>query len=131
MTAMRAGAAYFAAVFAIGFALGTLRVFVLAPTFGEAGALMIELPVILFASWVACAAIIIWLAVPAAIGARALMGAVAFALLIAAEFALAIFGFGRSAAEEFARYATLLGAVGLAGQVLFALFPVIQLTRRS
>lgn len=43
--------AYFGLVFAIGFGLGAVRMFWLAPQVGALMAGVIELPVILFASW--------------------------------------------------------------------------------
>ena len=48
-----AGAAYFAVVFATGFALGVVRVLVTAPRLGETGAVLLEVPIILAASWFA------------------------------------------------------------------------------
>jgi hypothetical protein len=126
MAALRAGIAYFAVVFAAGFALGALRVTVVAPRIGEAGALWLELPVMLALSWVAC----VWLVrrndVAVAFGPRLAMGAVAFALLMAAEVGLSTLAFGRSLAQHLAAYRTANGQVGLAAQVAFAAFPLAQ-----
>jgi hypothetical protein len=58
------------------------------------------------------------------------MGAVAFAVLIAAEFALGWFGFGRSPTEQLASYGSAPGVIGLAAQVMFAVFPIVQVWRR-
>ena len=49
-----AGLAYFGIVFATGFALGTLRVLAVTPRLGENAAVLLELPIILTLSWVAC-----------------------------------------------------------------------------
>ena len=43
------------------------------------------------------------------------MGAVAFAVLISVEVCLAVLAFGRSTTEHLASYASVAGAIGLAG----------------
>ena len=53
MTILRAAAAYWAAVFALGFALGTIRVLWVIPLVGLMPATLIELPLILTGSWLA------------------------------------------------------------------------------
>lgn len=124
--AAKAGFFYFAVVFAAGFVLGTLRVLVVAPVFGEIGAVLIELPIILAISWFACSLIVQRLSVPPRVSDRALMGAGAFVLLMMAELALSVVIFGRSPAEFANSLATLPGALGLAGQIAFATFPLLQ-----
>jgi hypothetical protein len=69
--------------------------------------------------------------VPARVRDRALMGVVAFLLLMTAEFALSVSVFGRSGAEFMASLTTAAGMIGLAGQVFFATFPIAQLRRPS
>jgi hypothetical protein len=126
MAALKAGIAYFAVVFAAGFALGTLRVTIVAPRVGETGALLLELPLILALSWVACAWLVRRHDVAAAAGPRLAMGAVAFALLMAAEAGLSTLVFGRSLAQHLAAYRTANGQLGLAAQLAFAAFPAAQ-----
>lgn len=127
--AARAGAVYFAAVFALGFLLGTLRVVALAPALGETRAILIELPVMLAASWFVCGWSVRRFGVPRAVGARFAMGGVAFALLMGAELSLSVFPMDRSAAEHFARYLETGPALGLAAQLLFAAFPLMRRAR--
>eukprot|EP01036_Dinobryon_divergens_P049588 gene49589-biopygen40436 len=103
--AILAGAIYFAVVFAAGFALGTLRVLVVAPLIGPVGAVVMELPVILAASWLACGWTVRRLKVAPATIDRLVMGATAFVILIAAEFAMSTLLFGRLPAEFWASYA--------------------------
>ena len=54
------------------------------------------------------------------------MGASALALLMLAELVLSILVFGNSIATVLQGYQTLYGQLGLAGQVLFAVFPLMQ-----
>lgn len=129
LRALKAGFAYFAAVFAAGFVLGSLRVLVIAPQLGEAIAVVLELPVILAIAWIACRRIVDRFDVPASPGSRFAMGTAAFVLLMGAELALAVFGFGRTVSEHLASYWSAPMATGLLGQVLYALFPLIQLRR--
>jgi hypothetical protein len=128
--AVAAGVLYFAIVFAAGFALGAVRVGLLAPAAGEMTATLIELPVILAASWVACLFALRRFAVEARPGPRLLMGAVAFVVLIAAEIALGLGLMNRTFAAQLREMASPPALIGLAGQVLVALFPVIALAAR-
>ena len=57
------------------------------------------------------------------------MGAVAFTCLMIAELALGKLAFDRSLTDQVIRWTSLAGALGLFGQILFALFPWIQLRR--
>jgi hypothetical protein len=129
--ALWAGAAYFAAIFAVGFVLGTLRVLVLVPRLppptGETIGVLIELPIILTLSWLACGWLIGRFTVAHAWSARLLMGATALVLLLIGEVLLGYLGFGRSPVEQFRRYANLPELFGLLGQLTFAAFPCLQL----
>ncbi|MFM9939444.1 MAG: hypothetical protein ACKVP7_08105 [Hyphomicrobiaceae bacterium] len=120
-----AGAAYFALVFAIGFVFGTIRVLLMAPRLGE-HAVSIELPIMLMLSWFSCLGLVDRFTVPPNALARLSMGAVAFALLMFGELAVSIFGFGRTLSQHAANYFRPLPALGLAAQVLFAIFPFAQ-----
>ncbi|MFZ4689092.1 MAG: hypothetical protein ACOYLS_07630 [Polymorphobacter sp.] len=128
-SAIRAGLVYFALVFAIGFGLGAIRVGIVIPRVGEFVAVCLELPLMLGSAWWICRRITHALAVPAGIAARASMGATAFAALMLAELALAVLVFGRTPAQHLARYASAAALLGLAGQILFAAFPILQRRR--
>lgn len=123
---LRAGLFYFMLVFAIGFAFGVIRVMVVIPRFGDTNAVLIELPVMLALSWMACAWLVRRFAVPPRTAERLAMGAFAFALLMLGELAVSVYGFGRTAAEHLAAYQTTLAQLGLATQLVFALFPWVQ-----
>ena len=128
---IKAGAAYFAVVFAIGFALGTVRTLFLAPRLGEQLAVLIELPLMLAASWFVCGWAVRRWQVPPAVAPRLTMGAVAFALLMLAEVTLSLTAFDRSLADYVRHLITPHGLTGLTGQLVFALMPVLQLRRNQ
>jgi hypothetical protein len=128
---LAAGASYFLIVFAAGFALGAIRVGALAPAVGDVAATLIELPFILGASWFACLVVIARFKVPAQGPARLAMGAVAFTFLIGAEIALGLVLMDRSFAAQVEAMSEPSGLLGLAGQILFALFPLIALRARQ
>jgi len=124
--AVVAGILYFAVVFAFAFAIGVVRVLLVAPRLGETVAVLLELPVVLAASWALCGVIVRRLAVSPRPGDRMMMGGLAFIVLQAAEALLAIFAFGRSPTVYLAAFTTLAGQLGLAGQIGFALIPLIR-----
>jgi hypothetical protein len=125
--AVKAAISYFVIVFVVGFALGSIRVLVLVPEFGETSAVLFETPFMLVISWVSSQWSTSRFSVPATVSARSLMGAAAFLLLMLAETGVSIFIFERSLAAYFAVYETAAGAVGLAAQVAFAAFPLMQM----
>lgn len=119
---LRLGLYYFAIVFPVAFAMGVSRTLIVAPRFGELAGVMLEIPVILTLSWLSCWALIGRR--QTALPQRLTMGAAALALLMAAEFALALVLPGGGPAAMARHWLTLPGALGLAGQVLFALIPL-------
>jgi hypothetical protein len=123
--AATAGLVYFLIVFAAGFALGTLRVLLLAPHVGALPAVVLELPVMLAVSWVACRWTIGWFRVPGTLIVRVTMGLVAFTCLMLAEYAVGVFGFGRTLAQHVAHYGTAPALAGLLAQIAFAAVPVL------
>ncbi|MFI5408581.1 hypothetical protein [Kaistia sp. UC242_56] len=126
MNTLRAAALYFAATFAAGFVLGTLRVLLIAPRWGEVAAVLLELPVMLGIAWLVCGLTLRRFGISATNHRDIGMGAMAFLFLMAAEFALGILAFGRTATGIVASYATAAGALGLASQLVFAALPVVR-----
>ena len=122
----RAGAIYALAAFLIGFVFGTVRVTLVAPRVGAFVAVALEAAPMLIACWFVCRAVVRHGAIPPGRLSRLAMGAWALALLLAAETALGVFGFGRGLTEQLAALATAAGALGLAAQIAFALLPLIQ-----
>jgi hypothetical protein len=125
---MIAGAAYFALVFALGFVLGTARTLLVPDAAGGMRllAVLIELPVMLVASWFLCRWVVRRFAVAPTAGARLAMGGVAFALLMAAEMLVGVLLAGRSPAAHLALYSEPSYALGLLAQIGFALMPLLQ-----
>jgi hypothetical protein len=116
---------YWGIVFALGFALGTVRVLVVIPQLGsETLAVALELPLMLAGSWIAAR----WLIRRKGpfIGVeRALIGALAFAILMVAEAALAGIVFDERLSARFASLTTLPDLLGLSGQLVFAAMPLL------
>jgi hypothetical protein len=127
--ATKTGALYAIIVFLIGVILGTIRVLLLAPRLGETIAVIVEAPVILAASWFVCRWCVDRLDVRRTVPARLLMGLVAFLVLMSAEVELGVV-LDRSIIDQLAVYKSAFGAIGLAAQVIFAMFPVLQVWRR-
>jgi hypothetical protein len=122
VTILRAAAAYWAAVFALGFVLGTIRVMWLIPLVGLTPATLIELPLILTGSWLAAGWVLRRFRIELPMEALA-VGGLAFAILMAAECALAGVLSGQSPAQWLAGFRQPHALLGLAGQILFALMP--------
>lgn len=121
---IRAALRYWLGVFALGFVLGTVRTLWLEPWLGPLAAVALELPVMLAASWWWSGRVLARRPLPRrglALGA----GVLAFALLLGSELALAL-ALGGTAQGWLAALATPPGALGLAGQVLFGLFPALR-----
>lgn len=117
-----AAAAYWAVVFAGAFAFGVVRTLWLAPKIGALAAVTCEVPLVLALSWWAARRITVRWGIGAS-GAALAMGLIAFAILMLAELALAGALTGQSPQQWAAGLLNPAGALGLAGQVLFALMP--------
>ncbi len=113
---------YFAAVFAFAFALGVARTLIVAPALGATSAVLLEIPVVLAASWIVARRALRHRHFD--LPQRAAMGALAFILLMAAVALLAGVLRGQSIGQWVQEVATPLGLVGLAGQIGFAAMPV-------
>jgi hypothetical protein len=124
-----AGAVYFALAFLLGFLLGTARTLFVQNVPGASRLLgvIIELPIMLSASWFLCRWVMRRFAVAATVGARLVMGGTAFVLLMVAELVVGALLFGLTPTVDFARYRDASYALGLAAQIGFALMPLIQM----
>lgn len=125
MRAAKAGLGYFGSIFLLDMVLGTARILLVEPLTGKLGAVLIELPLMLLASWYVCRWLIDRLQVPPATSVRMTMGALAFALLMLAELQLSLFAVGGSASDHFLAYLRPAAFAGLLGQIAFAAFPLL------
>lgn len=126
----KTGAIYFALIFGLGFALGTIRVMWLVPMTGETIAVLAEQPVMLTASWFAAR----WLVRRHrlfTVRARRVMGLTAFTLLMLAEVALASALLGQAPVDWLKSIFAMPGIIGLTGQILFALMPLMVRVDRA
>ena len=117
------GLVYFAAIFTLAFGLGVARALVVAPRLGETAGVLLEIPVLLIASWLFARHLVRRRTL--AFIDRATIGAVAFALTMISEALLAQALRGQALAEWGGELATPLGLVGLGGQLGFALMPLL------
>lgn len=127
----KAGSVYALGVFAVGFAIGAIRVLWLVPRLGETVAVLLEAPFMLAVSWKMSR----WSASKHGLltdpRSALQMGAIAFAVLMLAELATAVLCFHRTAAEYVAGFWSVPGAIGLAAQACFAGFPFLQASRHG
>lgn len=128
-TSLLPGIAYFVLVFALGFVLGTVRSLVVqgAPDTKRLLGVLIELPIMLSASWYLCRYVMRRLDVASTVAARATMGSVAFLLMLVAEMLVSALLSDRTPSEHLALYSHPSYALGLVAQMGFALMPLMQL----
>jgi len=126
VTSLCAGSLYALPAFGVGFALGAVRILILLPRLKATASVLLEAPIILTVSWILSKVTTAWLHVQPDIGARALMGGTAFFVLMCAKFALSVTVFRKPASEFVLGFGTLPGAIGLAAQVVFGIFPLVQ-----
>jgi hypothetical protein len=100
-----------------------VRVTLIAPALGPLAAVALEVPLVLALSWVVAGRVLgRW---PLTSTERLALGAVAFAVLMALEFATAL-AFGQTGAQFLMAMTTPHGLLGLAGQIGFALVPRLR-----
>lgn len=119
---MRLGLVYWAIVFTAAFAMGTFRTLWLTPRIGAVAAVLCEVPLMLTISWLTARKLLTRHPLPRGRD-RAIMGLCAFTILMLAECALAVLGFGQTPGQWAVSLTTTPGALGLAGQIGFAAMP--------
>jgi hypothetical protein len=126
--ALIAGVVYFLLLFSLGFGLGTVRVVFVAPRVGELVATLAELPVMLSAAYFTCRWVLRHWHVPPTAGTRWTMVVWFLAQLMFFETLLGAALFGRPVTEQWAALTTTAGMLGLSGQIVAAILPVLLST---
>jgi hypothetical protein len=122
-----AGIAYFAIVFSVAFCFGAIRVSLLVPQVGALAAVLTELPLILVVSWKAVGWSVQKFDIPPIVINRTIMGVVAFLVLMGAELTLSVVASGKTASDFVSEIVSSTPQlIGLTGQVLYGLFPIIE-----
>lgn len=121
--ALPAALAYFALVFATGFALGTVRVLWLLPRLGERWAELAELPVMLGASALAARWIVDRFRLVAA-EQRLATGLLAFVLLVGFELTVVLAMRGLTLVDYLASRDPVSGTAYVAALAIFAMLPL-------
>ena len=123
---VKAAFAYLIPIFAAAFVIGAVRVTLVAPALGAFAAVALEVPLVLALSWAMAGRVLHrW---PFRRGQRAGMALLAFAGLMLLELVTAL-AFGQTPAQFLAAMTTPAGALGLAGQIGFALIPLVRQAR--
>lgn len=123
---VKAAFAYVLPVFAAAFVIGAVRVTLVAPALGPLVAVALEVPLVLCLSWWAAGRVLgRW---PLSTWPRAGLSLLAFIVLMLLELATAI-AFGQTPAQFLTGMTTPAGALGLAGQIGFALMPLVRQAR--
>jgi hypothetical protein len=123
MRTLKAALIYFAAVFGVGFVLGAIRVPVLVPRLGVRYAELLELPVMLAASFVLARLVMRRLG-PFSLAQRLWTGAVALASMVAAELGLVLVIQGQSLTQYVANRDPVSGTAYVLSLIAFAFMPV-------
>ena len=123
--ALFAATAFFLALFALGFVLGTIRVVFVAPRFGQLAATFAEAPLMVIAAVFVCRWAVRHWQVPRMIAIRWTMVVWFMTLLFTFETVLAAALFGRTAAGQWAALTTPAGLLGVSVQIITALLPVL------
>ena len=122
---LRAGVLYFAFVFAAGFVLGVLRVIFLVPLIGARAAELAETPLMIVIAYLAARVLTRRMHIPSRMADRALMGACALVLMLAAEFGLVLWLRGMDLASYFATRDPVTAAAYYIALLIFAAMPTL------
>jgi hypothetical protein len=128
---LKAGSEYFAAVFAAGFVMGTIRTILVAPNIGEVPAVLAEIPLMLLLSWIACKFVMGRYPQIKTAQAALAVGGLALTLLLFAEALLSVTLGGISLGEHFALYQEPPAQIGLLAQFVFALLPFLSVRMKD
>lgn len=128
-TVAKYGVIYFALVFAAGFVLGTIRVLAVEPRIGSRYAELLEIPIMLYLVFLAARLVVSRIDLPAPGHALLAVGAIALALLIAAELTVVLGLRGISLAQYLESRDALAFGAYVVSLVVFAVMPWLVNTR--
>jgi hypothetical protein len=120
---------YFLAVFAIGVVLGVVRTLWLAPVLGERAAELLELPLMIAASWLVARSLTRGAWRDLGVAGAAAAGAVALALLVGAELGVVVLARGQSIAEYAASRDPVSGVAYIVALLAYAAMPALARER--
>jgi len=130
--AIAGGALYAGGVFSFAFITGAIRTILVASNIGisPVAGVILELPLILLIAWTLCELAIRDSKAPATIGTRAIMGGTALAMIMGAEMLVSFIVAGNNPSVFVASYHRPEALLGLIGQIVAALFPLLQMRSR-
>jgi hypothetical protein len=129
MRILKAGALYFALVFAAGFVLGTIRVLWIVPRLGTRAAELMEEPVMFVVIVFAARWVVRRLSMPCATVVRLGVGFLALGFLLAAEFTVVVTFRGMSIGKYFATRDPVAGTVYFVMLGVFSVMPLFVARR--
>lgn len=131
--AIAGGALYAGGVFSFAFITGAIRTILVAQDIGitALAGVIVELPLILSIAWLLCELAIEHSKAPATLGSRAVMGATALVMIIGAEMLVSLIVAGHNPSVFVASYHRPEALLGLIGQIVAALFPLLQMKYRA
>jgi hypothetical protein len=126
---LKAGALYFALVFAAGFLLGTIRTLWIVPSVGTRKAELMEAPVMFLVTILASRWVVRHLSLSFSLLQRLAVGLVALGLLLLAEVTVVLWMTGLTIAESVAGRDPVAGTVYLVMLAVFAAMPLLVVRR--
>lgn len=123
MTHLKASFLYFLLVYLAGFAIGTIREFLVTPAVGLTNALLIELPIMAVISFFVARFVLNRTPEAKTLGDRLFVGCAAFILLLIAEEAMSRILRGISIFTLWADFETPAAIANIVGLGLFLLMP--------
>jgi hypothetical protein len=122
---LKAGALYFAVVFAAGFVLGTIRTLWIVPSFGARRAELMEAPIMFAITVLASQWVVRRFATRASFPGRLAVGLFALGLLLLSEFTVVLWIRGLTIAEYLAGRDPVAGTTYVVLLAAFALMPLL------
>jgi len=125
MQVVKAGALYFALVFAVGFVVGAIRTTLVVPRVGARRAELIEAPIMLVVTLLAARWAVLLLAWPPMLSTRLAMGCIALVLMLVAEFGFVLWIRGLTIRDYLVTRDPVSGAAYYVLLIIFAVMPVL------